>query len=365
MKKTEKIRYEIDPHNRLIYEKTGKKSEVPWFRAVLDGSFEIDENNYVTYHVKKSQASCGERSPELAEGRSRTTDIPQQVKLKGQWSLDKEHNLVLTLDKWGNQIAGNKLTVESELIDAKDNRLSLAVTSKDSEENNHIYIVKLGGRWQADEYNRLTFNIEKEKGITDRITLRGAWEVNKQNEIIYTYEKSACGERSPELVEGRSRTTRKKKEKITKTITLKGYWDIAGKHRIMYVLNKEIESEFDFKVSVGKPVGRGLEYEIGVGASPSKKTITLFGSWKVNPKMGLLFEMPFEEGKINRVIFGAWGKLDKNLNLEMRLENKIGEDLGIDVKLSRRILEGQGEAFIRALRSQKEVSIVAGVGFRW
>ena len=330
MKKTEKIRYEVDPHNRLIYEKTGEESEVPGFRTVLDGSFEIDENNYVTYHVKKSQRS----------------DIPQQVKLRGGWSLDKEHNLVLTLDKWGNQIAGNKLTVESELIDAKDNRLSFAVTSKDSEGNDHIYIVKLGGRWQADEYNRLSFNIEKEKGITDRITLQGAWEVNQQNELIYTYEKSARG-------------------KETKTITLKGYCDITERYRIKYVLNKEIESEFDFKVSVGKPVGRGLEYEIGVGASPSKKTITLFGNWKVNKKMGLLFEMPYAEGKINSVIFGAWGKLDKNLNLEMRLENKIGEDLGIDVKLSRRILEGQGEAFIRALRSQKEVSIVAGVGFRW
>ncbi len=333
MKKTEKIRYEIDPHNRLIYEKTGEESEVPGFRTVLDGSFEIDENNYVTYHVKKSQES----------------NIPQQVKLKGAWSLNNDHNLVLTLDKWGNQIAGNKLTVESELIDAKDNMLSFALTTKDSENNAHIYIVKLGGRWQADEYNRFTFNVQKETGISDKITLTGAWEVNKQNEIIYTYEKSTAG----------------KKEKITKAVTLKGYWDIAGKHRIKYVLNKEIESEFDFKVSVGKSEGRGLEYEIGVGASPSKKTITLFGSWKVNKKSGLLFEMPCAEGKINSVIFGAWGKLDKNLNLEIRLENKIGEDLGIDVKLSRRILEGQGEAFIRALRSQKEVSIVAGVGFRW
>jgi hypothetical protein len=333
MKKTEKIRYEIDPHNRLVYEKTGRESEVTWFRTVLDGVFAIDENNNVTYHVKKSQVS----------------DIPQQVKLRGNWALDNEHNLVLTLDKWGNQIAGNKLTVESELIDAKDNKLSFAVTSKDSENNTHIYIVKLGGRWQADEYNRLTFNIEKETGITDRITLAGAWEVNKQNELIYTYEKSSPGE----------------KEKITKTITLKGYWDIAGKHRIIYVLNKEIKSEFDFKVSVGKPVGRGLEYEIGVGVAPSKKTITLFGSWKVSKNLGLLFEMPYEEGKIRSVILGGWGKLDKNYTLELRLQNKIGEDLGIDVKLSRKILEGQGEAFIRALRSQKEVSIIAGVGFRW
>ena len=116
---------------------------------------------------------------------------------------------------------------------------------------------------------------------------------------------------------------------------------------------------------MGKPVARGLEYELGVGARPSKKTITLFGEWKVNKKIGLLFEMPYEEGKVRSVILGGWGRLDKNHKLEIRLQNKIGEDLGIDVKLSRRILEGQGEAFIRALRSQKEVSIVTGVGFRW
>jgi len=333
VKKTEKIRYEIDPHNRLIYEKSQEESEVPRFRTVLDGEFEIDENNCVTYHVKKSQVS----------------DIPQQVKLRGKWALDDEHNLTLTLDKWGNQIAGNKLTVESELIDAKDNMLSFAVTSKDSENNTHIYVVKLGGRWQADEHNRLMLNVEKEAGVTDRIILRGAWEVNKQNELMYTYEKSAPG----------------KAGKTTKTITFKGYWDIAGKHRIIYVLNKEIGSEFDFKVSVGKPAARGLEYELGVGVAPSKKIITLFGEWKVNKNLGLLFEMPYAEGKIQSIVFGGWGKLNKDYRLDLRLQNKTGEDLGIDIKLSRRILEGQGEAFIRALKSQKEVSIVAGIGFRW
>jgi len=333
MKKTEKIRFEIDPHNRLVYEKTGRKSNIPGFRTVVDGKFEIDKDNQIIYHVKKAQGS----------------DIPQQLKLKGKWALDKGHNLALTLDKWGDQIAGNKLTLKSELIDAKDNMLAFSLTTKDSKNNTHIYIVKLGGRWQADKYNRFTFNVQKETGISDKITLTGAWEVNKQNEIIYTYEKFTAG----------------KKEKITKAVTLKGYWEIAGKHRIIYVLNKEIESKFDFKVSVGKPAARGLEYEIGVGAAPSKKTITLFGSWKVNKKVGLLFEMPYEEGKIRSVILGGWAKLDENHKLEVRLQNKTGEDLGIDIKLSRRILDGQGEAFIRALKSQKEVSIVAGIGFRW
>jgi len=39
MKKTEKIRFEIDPHNRLVYEKTGRKSNIPGFRTVVDGRF--------------------------------------------------------------------------------------------------------------------------------------------------------------------------------------------------------------------------------------------------------------------------------------------------------------------------------------
>jgi hypothetical protein len=72
---------------------------------------------------------------------------------------------LLRLDKWGNQIAGNKLTVESQLIDAKDNRLSFALTSKDSENNTHIYIVKLGGRWQTEERITKTITFKGYKRI--------------------------------------------------------------------------------------------------------------------------------------------------------------------------------------------------------
>jgi len=62
------------------------------------------------------------------------------------------------------------------------------------------------------------------------------------------------------------------------------------------VLNKEINSCFDFQVSLGKPIKRGLQYEIGVGVKPAKKKFTLFGFWKINQKLGLLFEMPSQKG---------------------------------------------------------------------
>ena len=45
--------------------------------------------------------------------------------------------------------------------------------------------------------------------------------------------------------------------------------------------------------------------------------------------------------------------------------NEFGKDLGMNLKLSKRILEGQGEAFVEALASGREVSLEAGLGFRW
>ena len=73
----QKIRYEVDPHNRLTRLGPGK------FRQVIDGEFKLDDNNSLAYHVKKSD----------------NIDIPQQIKFSGDWSLDTGHNLILTLDK--------------------------------------------------------------------------------------------------------------------------------------------------------------------------------------------------------------------------------------------------------------------------
>ena len=85
--KKEKLRFETDPHNRLIYIKTGRRSKVARYRKVLDGYFKTNKDNSLTYHIKGL----------------RDTGIPQQVKLSGSWSMDKNHNLVFTLDKWKNQ----------------------------------------------------------------------------------------------------------------------------------------------------------------------------------------------------------------------------------------------------------------------
>jgi hypothetical protein len=185
--------------------------------------------------------------------------------------------------------------------------------------------------------------------LNDTLTFTGSWEVNKQNQIIYTY----------------TQTRLKRKVKLSRTITFKGCWDINEKNRVSYVMDKELNSGFDFKVSFGKPAKRGLEYEIGVGAAPKKKKFSLFGSWKINEKLGLLFEMPYEEGKIRSIVFGATCRLAGGTNLEFKLRNNLHKDLGIGLKLSKSILKGTGDVFLQALKDGRNLSIFAGAGFRW
>jgi len=331
MKKTEKIKYEIDPANCLVIAKSGRESKVPRFREVLDGTFKIGKNNALLYHIKSPSSSC-----------------PKQLKLAGNWSLGRNHNLLLTLDNVREQYGGNTLTLNTEIIDAKADKLELSVSSKDTAGKMHFYILRLSGRWQADKYNRLSFLAAKSNGPENKLTLSGAWEANKQNELVYTYIKESL----------------KTKDKICRTITFKGYWDISKKLRVSYILNEELNSGFEFKVSLGKPAKRGLEYEIGIGKGKAAKTFTLFGSWKIN-KLGLLFEMPYTQGKIRALVFGATCKLNKNYTLDARLKNNLKQDLGIDLKLTRKILGNQGEAFLQAFKENKEIALVAGAGFRW
>jgi len=330
---SEKVSYEIDPLNRLIINKPSKKSEIPQFRYLLDGQFKIDTDNSLIYKVKTPNPPS----------------IPEQLKLTGNWSLDKNHSLVLTLDKENNQLAGNRITLQSRLVQAKADRLEFIISSKESGGRSHLYLVALSGIWQADKYNRLKFLAQRKTDTFKEITLSGSWEVNEKNELIYTYTQASL----------------KRKEKSLHTLAFKGFWDITQKKRLLYVLNEELGSGFDFNVSIAEPLKRGMRYEIGIGAKPAKKKITLFGSWKINNKLGLVFEMPAENGKVNSVAVGATFRLNKNKQLEVTLKDSLQKDLGIKLKLSQNLLKDQGEAFIQALKNGEEISLSAGLGFRW
>lgn len=336
----DKIRYELDPYNRLILNKAGRKGRLTKFRKVLDGRFRIDRNNTLSYHVKAPLSG--------------KKNIPHQIRLKGEWKLTDDHDLRLTLDKEGRETLGDKITLRGEMLEAGRNSLLFAVSTKTRENTRLTYVLELGGSWKADKNNRLTFHVKKEKGRHDILTFKGAWEINKDHQIIYNYEKAAL--------------IRKKKE--LHTLTFKGHWDIRDKCRISYVLSGRTDSAFDFKTSAGVFRDNYIKYELGIGLTgrkePVKRAVTLFGRWKLKKGTGLTFEVEYGAKKVQKIVFGAEAKLTDKDTILFKLRNDTGaRDIGASLELSHRILKGDGEAFVRLLRSGRESAIYAGAAWRW
>ena len=323
------MKYEFDPYNRL----TAKGSALRGARKVLDGRFRISDGNTLTYQIKTP----------VPNG----IKAPHQLKLKGEWSLTKEHQLRLTLDKTARQTFGDQLTLQGEIIDARKNSLLFAVTTKTKDNTPSVYILELVGSWQADEDNRLTFRINKERGRFDYLTFDGIWQIDKSYQITYSYHKEQLA--------------RKKKE--LHTLTLQGHWDIRDKTRLSYLIDSNSASGFDFKTSVGIFRDNYIKYELGIGLL--RKTITFFGEWKVKKNIGLIFEVKREGRKIQAITFGAEVKLADKNSLTFNLRNSLNKEIGAELELSRNIFGGDGQAFLRLLESKKETAILAGSGWRW
>ena len=300
-----KMFYEVDPFNRLISRNLsgeGRLSRVKKFRRVICGQFRTDKSNNLFYEVNESQG----------------IDVPEKIKFSGRYSLDKDHNLVFTLNKWNNQCEGNRLTLKAKLIDAKSNEIAFLINSKAGENKSLGYIMKLYGSWQADQHNRLTFGIERDRNVEDNLILSGAWEINKNNEIIYKYG----GE--------------------SQVITFRGSWDISDRRRISYALDKKINSGFNFKSSLGTLVSKGkdtsVEFDIGIGISKAQKLhrkIILSGKWKIAK--------------------------DK----ELILETSDIEEGGVRLRFTKEMFDRQGMAYIESIIKDNERYIGGGIVFRW
>ena len=334
----QKIRYELDPYNRLILKKTGKKSSLLKFRKVLDGRFKLSKNNELTYHVK---------SPLYEK-------TPHQVKLRGKWSLDNNHNLCLTLDKKGRETLGDQITLQGEILDVKKDSFLFAVTTRTKEYKQSFYALDLKGRWTADKFNRLSFHAKKEKGMHDILTLKGAWEINKNHNIVYKYRKAKLT---------------KVKQK-THTLTFKGFWDIKKRMRLHYALSGGTDSVFSFETGAGIFKERYIKYELGVGLSskkePIKRTVILYGKWKPTKKSELIFQVKYENKKIHDIVFKAEVEVTDRDKIIFKLKNDIGnKDINATLKLSRKILKGSGEVFMQFLKSPRELAFYAGSAWKW
>ncbi|MDP3790231.1 MAG: hypothetical protein Q8R48_07510 [Candidatus Omnitrophota bacterium] len=335
-----KIQYEIDPFNRLVINGSGGKSNLTKFRKVIDGRFNTDANNNLSYHIKAP----------LSEGEQ----VPNQIRLKGEWSLTKGHELRLTLEKRSRETFGDEITLQGEILDVNAGSLIFAITTTTKENTRSTYVLNLGGSWKSDKFNRLSFHVRKEEGKHDILTFNGVWEVDKNHRIIYQYEKARL------LI----------KKRLTHTLTFIGYWDIKNALRISYVLSARQDSAFDFRTSAGIFKKDYIKYEVGIALAdkmkPIRKTVTLFGRWNLKKDTGLIFEIEYENEKTRQIVFGAAARLTDKDTISFKLRNDIeNKDIGVNLELSRKILEGDGEAFLRVLVSRRESAIYAGQTRRW
>ena len=324
--------YEIDPHNRLV-------AGLPRFRKVINGRFRLDKKNALSYHVKAP----------VPYGHS----VPHQVKFRGKWSLTRAHDLRLTLDKWARRTFGDMLTLKGDIISVNKNSLLFSLTTKTKENKRSTYVLKMAGSWQADKNNRLTFKVKKEKGAHDILTFDNIWEINNHHRIVYRYRRA-------HLIRKSSRV---------RTLISKGHWDIRDKARLSYVIDKNTDSAFHFRPAVGIFKEKYIKYEVGIGlshkANPVKRTVTLSGTWKIKKNLGLLFEVEYEKKKARAIVFGIEARPVPGGKILFRLKNTLGKDIGAELKLSREIFKGEGELFLRALKSPREKSVYTGMGGRW
>ena len=335
-----KLKYTLDPYNRLVLDRRATESGLSKFRKVIDGRFKIGPKNALIYHIKAPL--------------SKKEKLPHQIKLEGKWALTENHDLSVVLDKKGRKTLGDKITLKGKILDVKENALLFAVTTRTEQNMRLTYVLQLGGTWKADKYNRLNFHIKKEKGKHDILIFKGTWDINKSHHIIYTYEKAHL--------------LRKKKK--LHTLTFKGYWQVANRSRISYEFSGRSDSVFEFKTRASVFTGNRIKYELGIGVSgrvrPVKRVVTLSGRWKIVKNLGLAFEVKCRGKKPYYMVFGADASLTDNDTISFRLRNDIeNKDIGTELKLSRKLLKGDGEAFLKLLRSNPETAVYLGAGLKF
>lgn len=335
----QKTLYEVDPFNRLIINSAGKKGGLKKFRRVLDGEFRIGAGNDLSYHIK---------SPASGE------DTPHQIRLRGEWSLTSDHLLRLTLDNECRDTFGDEITLQGQILDVDKNSLTFSAMTRSKDDIESMYILNLAGVWKADKYNRLSFCVEKEGGKYDILTFSGVWEIDRHNKIIYKYEKAAL--------------VRKKSQ--SRTLIFEGYWDIKKKLRISYRFDENSESGFDFGAALGVLKDGLIKYEVGISldndTEPVKRIVILSGAWKLKKDAGLFFEVEYGQNGVRAIVFGADARLTKDSTVAFRLRDRLaGNDLGMTLELSQKMLDGDGELFLRALTSKGEAALYAGAAWRF
>ncbi len=276
--------------------------------------------------------------------------IEENQRLKGYWELSPNHEI-----RYKSLDQDEEIRFRGSLVAAQPDALVVSFTQSQTNQKVVRRIAGLTGAWRLDSKNRIVFEAQKEGGKKDVLTFKGAWEIGKNHEIIYSYG---------ELDTGRNIKERRK-------LVFKGYWDIGEDHRLTYFVGGSSYSFFRFRgtlqtKSIYAKDGE-IRYQVGVELQGRKRlqTITLFGKWKLSHDLSLSFEIEYEDGRKKAIVFGGECALTKDTEISVNLKSRQGEPLGVELILTKDFFGKDGQAFVRLAKSLEESRIEGGVSLKW
>ncbi|MFC1631690.1 hypothetical protein ACFL1I_04980 [Candidatus Omnitrophota bacterium] len=331
-----KVHYSTDRFNRLLLTQDGR-------RYPLAGVFKVERNrlNFTP-----------ERKAPLSE--QLNFNLPKKITFRGRWRLDPNHDLNLVLIQTRSQHRGDQLKFHGKITSVRAEQLTFQIHCKDAQDKDVVSLFRLGGRWQADQFNQLQFLVSRDLR-SDVLRFKGAWQLNKTQQIIYRYSKY-------DLV---------RKTKIEEELIYQGHWQFDAKNRLTYILDLKSNSFFAFRVQLESPNIRSkrgeIRYRLGVGVRGLRKQriISLFGRWKFTRRGEIDFVIDYGQKGIRKLTFQTKVAISKDNQIIFELLNKKAEGLGLRVIFTHDFLKGQAQVFSRLSRLKDHGRIEAGMKLRW
>jgi len=229
------------------------------------------------------------------------------------------------------------LALQSEVIHPAEDGLVFLHTEEREDGSSSTRTVRLRGRWRLTPSNELRFRV---KYSEKELAFAGAWKIGKFNELVY---EAVLAER-------------KKGYAFFETLTFRGAWELGRGFRLSYQLEGtpgrlELAGRIArFETSNGRA---RIHYARGAAARarvrPARlEELVLFGLWRPISRTELGFEIKLRGGGTSLLkLRGAW-QIRKGTWVELSV-TEAGDFSRprFAVKLSRTVLKGRGEIFLK------------------
>ena len=256
----------------------------------------------------------------------------------------------------GSSISGRK-ALSASLEDVRADAIRLAIEETAREGKKAIRHLRLSGRWQADQRNRLVFTVARSEGVEESLTFQSAWSLTPDQEIIYTYRKRTLAHGTASV----------------HAFRLSGAWEPAGaRNRIAYRLDAPGNRALIFRGSIQNGDLRAKDgrmlYQVGIqleGGRTAFRSVAVFGAWKINNDYSVTFECERSGRRPEAVMNYKAGLLWMRRNeLALALRDERGKPLGVSLRFSRKF-SADAEAFLQWRKEGQESSLMGGVRVRF